>query len=355
MYESTVSDNMSGQGGSQDLESFSDLVAKNVDAVYALAFAGLGDRESAEDLACDVFLRAWLNRNHPARTYPTSAWIAGLVRGLAREWAATGQIRSPLPGLLRLDPPAPSADETLGVQEKLAAGTARRQLERQIRLLTAPAREVVMLRLAAGQSNEDAAQLLQLSSSAVASLLKEAKTVLGTQPKVAGSPARLLGAADDLVRRILEILDAAEKSADTTRELLVKAASIDSLTKKRGKHAGSALGKGIMLLGGFIFYPFRLIFGSLYQVFGSRGTGLLLAMSLLAIMTLYLASLLGVLPAGMIPFAGPTPPPACCRCGRTCMAGCVTAGTWTGDPCWRRPRRKPRANWWPISPRITAF
>lgn len=69
-----------------NMRAFDELVERYFGMIYMIAYAHLGDRHSAEDLAQEAFLRAYLhlaNVDPPSRF---SAWLSQIVRNLARDW-----------------------------------------------------------------------------------------------------------------------------------------------------------------------------------------------------------------------------------------------------------------------------
>src|SRR5687768_3596643 len=74
----------SAQAG--DAEAFAGLVRRYFGSVYAVAYGILANREAAEDLAQEVFLRVFLNLKslRDARTF--GPWVLRAARNLAFDW-----------------------------------------------------------------------------------------------------------------------------------------------------------------------------------------------------------------------------------------------------------------------------
>lgn len=72
------------QGG--DVDAFSRLVAAHQPVVYRIAMRIVGNRQEAEDVAQDVFIKAYnaLDRFEPAR--PFAPWLYRIARNTALTW-----------------------------------------------------------------------------------------------------------------------------------------------------------------------------------------------------------------------------------------------------------------------------
>ncbi|MBN1476244.1 RNA polymerase sigma factor, partial [Candidatus Sumerlaeota bacterium] len=66
--------------------AFDDLVERHMGVVFAIACARLGDRERAEDLVQEVFLRAYLGLDRLREPPQFAAWVGRITRNLAISW-----------------------------------------------------------------------------------------------------------------------------------------------------------------------------------------------------------------------------------------------------------------------------
>lgn len=133
-----------------DREAFETLIQRHYSTVYLTALAHLHSPDAAEDLAQEVFLRAFLSLralNAPDRFGP---WVVRVARNLAIDWVRHGQRSSRLLPTLSLDEStmeipdydAERADARLAREEEGAA------LRDALQTLPVEIREVVLLHYA---------------------------------------------------------------------------------------------------------------------------------------------------------------------------------------------------------------
>jgi RNA polymerase sigma-70 factor (ECF subfamily) len=166
-----------GEGGQQldslvrgarggDADAFAGLFEHFHGPVYGYLLARLGNRSEAEDMASEVFVEAAGRvRNFDGGGAAFAGWLFTIARHdlLDRGRAQRRRIVEPVP-----DPPdfETEPDPAEQVLELLDAARVRDALGR----LTADQREVVLLKFAAGLSNEEAAHATGRPVGAVKSL-----------------------------------------------------------------------------------------------------------------------------------------------------------------------------------------
>lgn len=130
-----------------DLRAFDHLVERYFGLVYTIAYARLGVRESAEDLAQEVFLRVHLHFAQLDDPRRFAAWLTRMTRNLAVDWQRRGQRASRLLPLVPLDEARVMAESSgPDVRSRLQSEDEARALHEAIDRLPADAREVVLLR-----------------------------------------------------------------------------------------------------------------------------------------------------------------------------------------------------------------
>jgi RNA polymerase sigma-70 factor (ECF subfamily) len=105
-----------------DRRAFEALIERHMGMVYAIACARLRDRDRAEDLTQEVFLRAFLalpRLDHPERF---GAWLCRITRNLAVNWLRRDS------RVARLVPQVPFEDAALHIPDTHAKG-ARQRME----------------------------------------------------------------------------------------------------------------------------------------------------------------------------------------------------------------------------------
>ena len=86
-----------------DTAAFESLLSEHFGLVYTIAYARLRHREAAEDLAQEVFLRAWLNIRSLRDGAGFGPWIGRMTRNLAIDWQRRGERHSKLLTLVPMD------------------------------------------------------------------------------------------------------------------------------------------------------------------------------------------------------------------------------------------------------------
>lgn len=149
-----------------DADAFAGLFEHFHGPVFRYLLARLGNRSEAEDMASEVFVEAaWRVRDFDGGGAAFAGWLFTIARHdlLDRHRAQRRRVVEPVP-----DPPdlETAPDPAEGVLDRLDAVRVREALER----LTPDQREVVLLKFAAGLSNEEAAQATGKPIGAVKSL-----------------------------------------------------------------------------------------------------------------------------------------------------------------------------------------
>src|SRR5437868_12580395 len=70
--------------------AFDEIVRRHFGVVYAVGLARLGDRSQSEDLAQEVFLRAFLLLDKLTESTLLSHWLTRIARNLAVDWLRHG-------------------------------------------------------------------------------------------------------------------------------------------------------------------------------------------------------------------------------------------------------------------------
>ncbi|MBA2671572.1 MAG: sigma-70 family RNA polymerase sigma factor, partial [Gemmatimonadetes bacterium] len=152
-----------------DIREFEQLVDRHFGRVYAVAYANLGEREAAEDLAQEVFLRAYLHLGtlKDPRAFP--AWVVRITRNLASTWKDAGQRSSRLLSLIPLEERLMEIpdEERPSPRDQAATRQEQQLLRKSITRLPAHLQEVVLLHYAEGLSQAEIARSLGVDRSAV--------------------------------------------------------------------------------------------------------------------------------------------------------------------------------------------
>jgi len=163
--------------GRGDREAFADLIERHQGAVIQFIFRFLGTvgRDTAEDLAQDVFLKAWTS----ARSYRPKAkvltWLLHLARNTALNYRRGQRLR-------RTVPLEHAGERAAAGPADAGAASAERAAEVQAAIAALPdkQRATIILRHYLGLAYTDIAETQGVSIAAVESLLFRARDSLRT-------------------------------------------------------------------------------------------------------------------------------------------------------------------------------
>ena len=169
-----------------DLTAFDQLVLRHQQEVFAVALRMLSDRDEAQDVAQDVFMRAYRGLGSFRQEAKLSTWLVSITMNLCRNrrrwWARRRRVI-----VASLDEPVGDEEGTREHEVADPAPTpidAAQTRERQRYLVTAldaldeASRRVIVLRDIQGYSYEEIAQVLRCQVGTVKSRLNRARLKL---------------------------------------------------------------------------------------------------------------------------------------------------------------------------------
>jgi RNA polymerase sigma-70 factor (ECF subfamily) len=164
------------QDGSHD--AFAVLVRRHTERFYRLAYRYVQNRETAEDIVQDAFLKLWEDpgRWQPERNSKFTTWFYRIVVNLCLDWQKK---KRPL----ALDEEVPSADERDTPDTTMIRTQEQQVLEREIATLPERQRLALSLCFAEGLSNQEAAEVIGVRLKALQSLIMRAKATLKERMK----------------------------------------------------------------------------------------------------------------------------------------------------------------------------
>jgi len=237
------------QAGSR--HAFDELAKRYFPLVYTVGYTLLRNRESAEDLAQEVFLRVFLHLKDFDPSRPFAPWLSRIARNLAHDWLRRGRRTSQVVQMVLLDEEEIDRveDATVGVREQIERREQNRALEEAVFHLPPEQREIVLMRYMSDMSQAQIARQLGLHPVAVGRQLRRALRRLqaATEPVLKeslslGSPRR--GAAV----RTIAIVGVAASLGESSRSALAT-----TLAKGGGAAAvADALELPILGGGGFV-------------------------------------------------------------------------------------------------------
>jgi RNA polymerase sigma-70 factor, ECF subfamily len=159
-------------------QAFAELVRRHTRRFYRLAYRYVQNRETAEDLVQDAFLKLWENPANwrPERSNKFTTWFYRIVVNLCLDWQKK---KRPMP----LDEAIPVADEGETAEEAMIRTQAQRLLEKEIAVLPERQRTALNLCFDEELSNQEAAEAMGLNLKALQSLIMRAKATLRERMK----------------------------------------------------------------------------------------------------------------------------------------------------------------------------
>lgn len=243
-----------------DPRAFEALIDRYFGMVYAIAFARLTDREIAEDLAQEVFLRVslFLGDLKDARRF--GAWVSRLTRNLAIDWLRRGQRASRLLAQVPLEEALDvTEDDRPDPRERAQREETRRKVHEAILGLPANQREMVMLRFIEEMRVEDIAAQMGVHTTTVRYHLRRALGAMrGTLEPLLRESAPALRARRRVAARTAVIVAAAAALSAAQKSALAGAAAA-GMNAVEAKSAVSGVMGLIFALWGFIKSIFALL------------------------------------------------------------------------------------------------
>ena len=215
------------QARSGDRHAFEKLVERHFGMVYAIAYARLGQREAAEELAQEVMLRAHLYLGKIPEMTSFPGWLVRIAHNLATDWQRRNQRVSSMLQLVSLE----KSHEVLADQNR---ENAREQMERReeskaleeaIFKLPVEQREIVLLHFTEGLSQKEIASRLEVHPATVGRHLKKALGALkGSLEPILQETVSAFGPSSRAKVRALSTIGAATGMSVAAKTALAEAA-----------------------------------------------------------------------------------------------------------------------------------
>lgn len=166
MSESTLIARARGGEGA----AWETLVRQHQEAVFRLAYLLLGDAAEAEDVAQEVFIRAFQALDRFDSSRPLRPWLLRITANLARNRRrAVGRYLAAMRRLVRATP-----DSTTSLEGASQQAWSARTLWQAVRRLNRIDQEVIYLRYFLELSEAEAAEVLEVARGTVKSRLHRA-------------------------------------------------------------------------------------------------------------------------------------------------------------------------------------
>ena len=159
-----------------DREAFEELVRRHADRLHAVVLRFVADREAADEVTQEAFLRAWRGIGRFQGRSRFFTWLYRIGINEAKRRAK----REPAEQTISLDeePILEAPDWSEAPETRAEQSDLRQVLERSIRALPVKYRAPVILRDVEGLTTEEAAEVMDLSQAAFKSRLHRARLLL---------------------------------------------------------------------------------------------------------------------------------------------------------------------------------
>ena len=153
--------------------AFAELVKRHTERFYRLAFRYLQNKEAAEDMVQDAFLKLWEDPGkwQADRNAKFTTWFYRVVVNLCLDWQKR---KRPV----ELNEEMPLIDDRETADQAILRSEEQRVLEKEIAALPERQRTALNLCFDEGLSNQDAADAMGVNLKALQSLIMRAKTTL---------------------------------------------------------------------------------------------------------------------------------------------------------------------------------
>lgn len=164
-----------------DRDAFNRLIESHYNRIYFAAYSRMGNAASAEDIAQEVFLAAFLSLKSLENPAHFSLWLFSITRNICRNWIRSGQKQS---RILESIPTEMTAMERLrdaGGESALRHAVSKEEtarLHEAIQRLDPDLREIVLLRYAEDLNNTEIGLQLGLPHYTVSRRLDKACEIL---------------------------------------------------------------------------------------------------------------------------------------------------------------------------------
>ncbi len=228
-------------------QAWDELVNRHFGVVYAISLGRLKDRDLAEDLTQEVFLRVCLLLDQLEKPALFSHWVARIARNLAVDWQRRGERASRLLPMIGFDEISQEVRDSRSGSPRDAASTAEvnAALVEALGRLRPEQREVVLLHYMEGLSHHEIARRLGVHQATVSRHIGKALDLMrGIVDTVLHDMTRGWRARPSAQARTVSITAAALLLPTATRTALAATASqtIQTAAASAAKAASTSAG-----------------------------------------------------------------------------------------------------------------
>lgn len=167
------------QAKSGDQDAFAQLVLAHQNKVYTLCVHLVSDRQEAEDLAQEAFLKAWQNLDKFQGESSFATWMHRLTTNLCLDFLRKKTRRKNISVAVSLDDEesgwSEPADHRQDPQQKLEQNERRQALSRALAELPEEHRRLLLMREVGGMSYQEIADALEVDLGTIKSRIARAR------------------------------------------------------------------------------------------------------------------------------------------------------------------------------------
>lgn len=168
----TVDRDLVLQAAGGDVEAFGQLVNRYANTIYSAVLSKIHDFHTAEDVAQEVFVKAWHRMRHLQDPDKFGGWLVTIARNQAVDWLRKYRLEQPLATLETVNGMTESAEEaTLEREYSRSVHSALNRLSEKLRA-------VAVMYFISGYNTREISSLLGIRLSAVESRLRRSKEKL---------------------------------------------------------------------------------------------------------------------------------------------------------------------------------
>ena len=149
-----------------DQQAFGQIYDQHVDDLFRFIYARVEDRQTAEDITSDVFLKAWENLDsYQIRGAPFRAWLYRIARNTVIDHYRTRKQEAPLDAVINTHD-----EDSMPVAQKVSLYIESEEVLLAMREITYDQRNVLMLKFVQNLTTKEIAKILGKRQGAVRAL-----------------------------------------------------------------------------------------------------------------------------------------------------------------------------------------
>lgn len=165
-YDAQVDEQALVERAKRDPDAFGELYDLYFERIYAYVYRKTGDRQVAEDLTSDTFMKALTHiKGYRYTGQPFAAWLYRIASNVVTDFYRARKVNAPLDEGLQL------AADQLGPEEAALRLDDQQAVARAIQTLSPDQQDVILLRFSAGLKLKEIAGIVGKTEGAVKALM----------------------------------------------------------------------------------------------------------------------------------------------------------------------------------------